>query len=63
MNEYKTEYKREHYYFHRTDPRPDLPFYNPDDRNIESSILYWLVIGLGAVVLLSFYIGLIIPAA
>jgi hypothetical protein len=63
MKDIKTEYKREHYYFHRTDPRPDIPFDNPDDRTIESTVWYWVVIGLGAVALVSFYIGLIVPAA
>jgi hypothetical protein len=38
--EIKTEYKREHYYFHRVDPTPWIPFDDEPTQDIPAKILF-----------------------
>jgi hypothetical protein len=47
----RTEYKREHYYFNRTDPYPDTPF---EDEQVyaEHSWLYKTVMYVAAMVII-----------
>ena len=52
----RTDFKREHYYFHRIDPRPDIPF---DDavNEAESSWRYKAVIVVAGLIVLVHLFG------
>jgi len=59
MKDFKTLYNRNDYYFHRTDPRPDIPFGDSGINNPESSWYFWAVMIVAATVVCSYMFGFI----
>lgn len=60
MKDFKTNYNRNDYYYHRTDPRPDIPFEdNLGINNPEGGWGFLAVMVVAAIVVLSYVFGFI----